>query len=342
MAIQLSNLKYISQNDRWMSPTPDTVTIDDKLFIVGDNDELAQSIIQGINDLLNSKRSISVDELNTIIDELLTQGGPKLATSSLALVLLNRKGALVLQLGKSRVLHVSTNANEIAYDSRNHILDTYSSKARIQQISDIQSDDILLITLSDMVDTQALLQMSADADFNNEQFQSSLTTMLSKHRTEAPASYILQFKGSAGMVSNMTNRIKDVNWKWMILYLLLAGIIGLVALLSLNGKISMPSFGNNEKPIELQPVDTISPTDTINHDALIEPEIAKNPETADAEKNAVREEESPEVKSEKETPAEKKNEEPATTEPKTQAQPEPTEPTVEPTPQVTEPNPEAP
>ena len=339
MAIQLNNLKYISQKDRWMSPTPDSVTIDDKLFIVSDNDTLAQGIIQGINELLNSKRAVNVTELNAIIDELLTQGAQRLATASLALVMNNRKGALVMQLGKSRVLHVSTNNNEIAYDSRNHILDTYSSKARIQQISDIKGGDIILITLSDMVDTQALLQMSASGDFDNEQFQSSLITMLSKHRTEAPASYILQFKGTAGIVSNMTNRIKDVNWKWMLLYLLLAGIIGVVALLSLNGKISLPSFVKNEKPIELQPVDTISPTDTINLDTLFEPEAVRNPEITDNEKNTVRNEESSEVKPENEAPVEKKNEEPATSEPQPQPQPEPTEPTIEPTPQVTEPNP---
>ena len=79
MAIQLSNLAFVSQENHMIFPATDVVSTSDRLFIVCDNNELAEALISGINDKLSSKRALTIEDMNNIIDEMLTGGGQKLA-----------------------------------------------------------------------------------------------------------------------------------------------------------------------------------------------------------------------------------------------------------------------
>ena len=334
MAIQLSSISFIKQENQLIFPTTDVASTSDRMFIVCDNDVLAEGLISGINERLSTKRALSVEDMNNIIDETLTGGGQTLAKSSLALALISKSACLTVQMGKSRVLHVAVSENEIAYDSRNHILDTYSSKARIQLINNIKSGDLVLITLSDMVDTQSLLRMTEDMTPENQQLsQTDLVKLLSQHKQVAPASYLMQFTGSSGMAGAIADRIKDINWKWIALYILLAAVIAAVALLSLNGGISWPQWGGNqEEVIELQPADTTAAPDTVA--APIPMEIPAEVETKkDTAKRIVRDEPPRDIPTEEPAP---KPEEPKTKETKA-TEPQPVAPVEPSTPPALEP-----
>ena len=343
MAIQLSNLAFVSQENHMIFPATDVVSTSDRLFIVCDNNELAEALISGINDKLSSKRALTIEDMNNIIDEMLTGGGQKLATASLAMTLISKSACLTVQMGKSRVLHVATSENEIAYDSRNHILDTYSSKARIQLINNIKNGDFVLIALSDIVDTQALLRMTDDlAPQSHHVSQADLTKLLTKHKQQAPSSYLMQFTGSSGMVNAIADRIKDINWKWMMLFLALAAAITSIAFLSLNGNISWDQWNEKDKDtVVLQSTDSTTLTDTI-----AAPIPMGVPEDVEVKKDTIKRivHDAPP----QETPVEETTPTPKVEEPKTKdtkaVEPQPAAPVVpsEPTPPVQEPTAETP
>lgn len=237
MAILLNTPIYIEQPGKCIYPAPGVISNDDRLFIVSSSNSLAEAIISGINEHMASSRSLSVAALNTIADELLTAGN-EYSAESLAMAYINRKGCTVMQIGKSRVMHISKLSGEIEYDSSNHIPDTLSSKAKTELITKIYTGDVVLLTLSDRVDSQRLLQLLSDESIDEMAMPARLKALLGKHRDCAPASFALKFSGSAGFGVNFKNFISDINWKWILTFIALAAVICAVAFMSFNSNLS--------------------------------------------------------------------------------------------------------
>lgn len=235
MALQLLPPLFIEQQGCSIFPSTEIVSNDDRLFIVCDNSSLAETIISSINEQLSTRKSLSADILAELADEIVTSRPKDFASSSMALALINRNSCLTMQMGKSRIVRISPSTGDIEYDSSNHILNNISSKAKTQLHSRIFTGDIIFITLTDRVDTQQLLSMSLNVDpDNNGAFMNELTALLSKHRDVSPATYVLRFAGSGNIAAGISNLIKDINWKWIVIFLCFAAIITAVSILSLN------------------------------------------------------------------------------------------------------------
>ena len=166
MAIKLNEPLYIEQSGCWIYPDANNVSFDDRLFIVCDNNTLAESFISSINELI-SNRSLTAVRLSELADEIITSNNKDFTSASIALLLINKNSCLTLQMGKSRVVHVSPATDDIEYDSSSHILDSYSSKARTQLINRININDAILLTLTDRVDTRQLLNLIFNASDND-------------------------------------------------------------------------------------------------------------------------------------------------------------------------------
>lgn len=263
MALKLNTPLYVEQSERWIYPNAGNVTADDRLFIVCDNNVLAEILITNINELL-SHRSLTPVQLSELADEIITSGNKDFSSSSLALLLLNKNSCLSLQMGKSRIVHLSPTTGDIEYDSSNHILDSYNSKAKTQLINRISGNDVIILTLADRVDTQRLLSMVCNASYDDDNsLLNGLSLLIGKHREQPPATYYLRFLGAGSAVGKISNFIKDINWKWIIIFLVLAAIIAGVAMFSLNG--NRLHFYTEEQQIEI-PTDS----DSIN---VLEPAI---------------------------------------------------------------------
>jgi len=272
---------------------------DDRLFIVTNDVTLREALVEALNTQLEKRRKLSPEMFNDLLDDALTALGQRSKQVDLAFLLMHPGGCLVAQMGRSRVMHISALNHEIAYDSRDQVVD-YNSKARAQVLRHPGDGDVIVITLADRLDGHKLCQVVADYGRSDE-LDSHLHKALAVNRDEAPASYIIQLQQVKG---GTLSRPADVNWKWILLYLLLAALIAGVAMLSLNGGLKLPKLSDEKPPAQVM-TDTLQ-TDTAARHSLTpalevpaaDPEpVAEKPkkDTARAVKPKVEE---PEVKEE--------------------------------------------
>ena len=127
MKYQLQTPIHIAQDGRWLSPAATMATADD-----------------------------------AILDDAMPAAGKRLKTCDLAMALLQPRGCLVAQMGKSRVLHFDREG-DVQYDSRNEILD-FGAKARKELITRFKPGDCLVLTLADRVDPLAMATIASDSD----------------------------------------------------------------------------------------------------------------------------------------------------------------------------------
>lgn len=288
MALQLSTPIFIEQAGKYLYPAPDVISGDDRLFIVSSSDHLAQAVISGINEHLSSSHSLSVSALDTIADDLLTAGN-EFSTESLAMAYVNRNGCTTMQIGKSRVMHISKLSGEIEYDSSNHIPHTLSSKAKTQLHSRLYTGDVVLLTLTDRVDSQRLLNLLSDEACDETQLSTRLKSLLEKHRDEAPATFALKFSGSRGLGAGLKDMITDINLKWISIFIVLAALIGLLAWLTFNSDI--PSFFTDKSAesniILADTIDTLqAPTPAVQDIQNLPEDLQQPHQSADAMQSA--------------------------------------------------------
>ena len=262
MTYQINTPYCILPEGCYSSPNIGSATEDDRLFIVTNDVAVREALIEALNDKLEKRRKISSAMFNEMLEDALTSLGQRNTQCDLAFLLMHPGGCLVAQMGRSRVLHISGANHEITYDSRNQIQD-YSTKSRAELIKDINDGDVIIITLSDRVDGHKLTQTVADYAGSDE-FEPQINKALAVNRDSAPASYIITMRNTKG---SMLAPLADVNWKWVLLYLLLAAAIAGVAMLSLNGGLKLPKLFENEPTTETS-VDSVA-QDTTARDSLI-------------------------------------------------------------------------
>ena len=300
MTYQINTPFCILPEGCYSSPNIGSATEDDRLFIVTNDVAVREALIEALNDKLEKRRKISPAMFNEMLEDALTSLGQRNKQCDLAFLLMHPGGCLVAQMGRSRVLHISGANHEIAYDSRNQIQD-YSTKSRAEVIKDINDGDVIIITLSDRVDGHKLTQTVADYA-GSEEFEQQINKALAVNLDTAPASYVITMQHTKGGV---LKPLSDVNWKWILLYLLLAAAIAGLAMLSLNGGLKLPKLFEDKPAAEVS-VDSVA-QDTTARDSLI-PALevpAAAPESVEKPKKDT-------VRVEKPKPEEPKVEEPTT------------------------------
>lgn len=229
-------------------PAAGEADTNDKLFIVTNDEKVKEALIGSLNDHLSRSKKLSPTAFNEILDDALTGIGQRNRSCDLAFVLFCPNGCLVAQMGRSRVLHVSSDSQEIGYDSRDQIQD-YNAKARCELLRDIHAGDLIIATLADRVDGHKLSQVASQCSGDEEQLYSHLQHALSANRDEAPASYIIQLHQVKG---HGLPGVSDINWKWCLLFLLLASAIAAVATLSLNSDLLHRFAASDDIPAVLE------------------------------------------------------------------------------------------
>lgn len=300
MTYQINTPFCILPEGCYSSPNIGSATEDDRLFIVTNDVAVREALIEALNDKLEKRRKISPAMFNEMLEDALTSLGQRNKQCDLAFLLMHPGGCLVAQMGRSRVLHISGENHEIAYDSRNQIQD-YSTKSRAEVIKDISDGDVIIITLSDRVDGHKLTQTVADYA-GSEEFEQQINKALAVNLDTAPASYVITMQHTKGGV---LKPLSDVNWKWVLLYLLLAAAIAGLAMLSLNGGLKLPKLFEDKPAAEVS-VDSVA-QDTTARDSLI-PALDVPP----AAPESVEKPKKDTVRVEKPKPEEPKVEEPTT------------------------------
>ncbi|MBQ0115583.1 MAG: hypothetical protein KBT10_06905 [Bacteroidales bacterium] len=266
MKIQLSNIQYIiTEDNSFMFPNMHNVEETDRLFIVCNDDESARIIITGINNKLsNSSKSITLSDFNEILDEA-EPYFKKQEAFNLALALFQSNGCLVAQMGSSRVLQINTADQEIKYDSRDQVLDLYSDKAKVFNITDIAQGDVLIITLVGRVNINEVVNNVC----SGEDIASKLSNSLSLNDRKAPAAFVIPITNVEGKL-NMT--IPDISFKWIAIIMLLVVIVVSAVLFSM-------SNGNSEQSIINNTTSEDTVQQIINRDSVADTVITPIPES---------------------------------------------------------------
>lgn len=246
----------------YCSPNIGSATEDDRLFIVTNDNSVREALIGALNEHLEKRRKLSSAMFNEILEDALTSLGQRNKQCDLAFLLMHPGGCLVAQMGRSRVLHIAGANHEIAYDSRNQVQD-YNAKSRAEVLRDINDGDVIIITLSDRVDGHKLTQTVADYS-QSEEFGTQIEKALSVNLDAAPASYVITMRQVKG---GSLRPLADVNWKWVLIYGLLAAAIAGLAMLSLTGNLKLPKLGSDEPATEVT-TDSID-ADTAARDSLV-------------------------------------------------------------------------
>lgn len=261
MNYQIKTPYCILPDGYYSIPKAGSISEDDRLFIITNEENVCEALIESLNNQLEKRRKISPSLFNDILDDALTSVGQLNKQCDLAFLLMHPGGCLVAQMGRSRVIHISAHNHEIAYDSRNQIQD-YSTKARAELLSDVNDGDTIIITLADRIDSHKLTHIAADHGASDE-LNIHLRKALSVNRDDAPASFIIHLQ----QVKGSFVKIPDVNWKWILLYLFLALLIAVMAVVTLTGNLRLPK-SMDDSPATVSEMDSIT-NDTILADTLL-------------------------------------------------------------------------
>ncbi|MBQ4138111.1 MAG: hypothetical protein II592_01010, partial [Muribaculaceae bacterium] len=146
MKVKLDTPLYIENGRDVLLPSREQLGYDSQVFIACDDEIVARALANYINDEFNLDKAVTDEAFNAALDAALNTKDHRVKRCNLSVAIYNHGGCYVAQMGSSRVLQVRPEEQEIVYDSRSQVLDIYSSKAKVEQISDLQAGDYLLLT----------------------------------------------------------------------------------------------------------------------------------------------------------------------------------------------------
>ena len=225
MRIDIEKPLYYKRKGDYMLPDSSEMSAESKLFVTSNDERFAGALAAAINEKLANKRNIDVEEINSIIDDCLNADGNRDCRLDVALLLFNRAGCLAVQMGKCRVIHIGTSREEVCYDSRDQVLDTYSNKARVMQITSARHGDFLIATLAERCDVGEVVKAAANTDGDSEQRADDILRLLKNPQGDAPSSIMLRVSSASGSARGGVS-------KRLLLWLVgIAAIVGAVAAL---------------------------------------------------------------------------------------------------------------
>ncbi len=213
-------------SNTYFYPLPDSHTqLSSPLLIVACSDiAVGEKLRYIVATQLDATGNISPNDFNDALDKALSDcNGAAVRKLTLAFAAFHKRGCLVAQMGNSRILLLRKSG--IEYDSRDQVLDIYSSKAKVEQIYDIKAGDYLAISLVEKFNAQKVLSsIFNDTDANDEQRLLNFTSTVKGSNETVDETAIVRVETVAGM--NPLANIRDLNAKWfMLAFALLAAII---------------------------------------------------------------------------------------------------------------------
>ncbi len=273
------SLSYHSsiKNDGELYFTPsstDGSQLNSPLLIVMCNDSALGEELQSIvASRLAQTGCITPNEFNDALDKAIRASSRPVRNCDLAFAAFHKKGCLVAQMGTSRILQLRK--DNVEYDSRDQVLDIYSSKAKVEQIYDIKPGDYLAISATERLNPQKALTAIFNDEATDDAQRLRAFTAVADEGKEVEATALVGIEGVTGL--NPLANIYDLNVKWfLIAFALLAAIIA-CAFLTFNygfivahdqTTVTDSTLIDNQ---ESNTTDTIVPAVAVNIDTAIAP-----------------------------------------------------------------------
>ena len=162
MRIEIEKPLFYKRKGDYMLPESSEMSAESKLFITSNDARFAGALAEAVNEKLANRRNIDVEEINSIIDDCLNADGNRDCRLDVAMLLFNRAGCLAVQMGKCRVMHIGASREEVCYDSRDQVLDIFSNKARVMQITSARHGDFFIATLAQRCDVNEVVKAVKD------------------------------------------------------------------------------------------------------------------------------------------------------------------------------------
>lgn len=236
MNCSLSNYYTGDSNGIFIYPQPsDEAFASTRLMVMCDSETMLNVLVEQLSPYVDGDKQITATVFNEALDEALHADGNR-KTCQLALLAFHKGGCLAAQMGNSRIMQVRCDADEapsVEYDSRDQVLDIYSSKAKVELINDIKADDrFAMFAAEKLVPSKAARIMSSPTGGDEPHRIAKLSQM----QTEAGSSncvVMCHINEVSGI--NPLAHISDLNPRWFILALVLLVAIVIGAIFSLNG-----------------------------------------------------------------------------------------------------------
>lgn len=316
MEFKLFVPQYIDNSKDCIIPAAEQAGSDDRIFIACSDLIVAQSLSDYITQNFDVTKPVTPENFNDALDFALNTEGHSVKKCDLAFMMFHRGGCLVAQMGDGRALHVRPADNQIVYDSRNQILDIYSAKAMVQQITDILADDYFIISTLDKFDVRSILKTLSDKTLSDGVKRDAIASATTDAQThKSPSIYINHVNEVSGHAALMT--LRDLNWRWYILFIVIFIAIIITAVYSFKGN-SPEKIDSPQATVQAVDTDSVVPVE------VLPPETTQPQATQDSVSNTVHRHDTT-VQNQEAKPAREENSEPATEDTKAKSK-EPAEP----------------
>lgn len=281
-------------------------TIDDSwgeepnLLLWCSNEDVKNQLVSNISERYSNRRSFTALQMNAVLDDSLTVNGKRVKECSIALLLFHRGGAVSLQTGEGRVLQVRPHEKAAVYDSRDQVLDIYSSKAKVMELSDLNAGDYFLVTTAGKFAVDKVIGALSNATQGDEAKVRTLTELMGAADSALWLSHVDNVEGAAGF------NLPDISRRSMT-------IIGLLALavIALGALSFLPKCSFEWPKADVEEAETVSgeaseATSTPSDGS----EVERPGDAVDVNQDPVRDEPKKEAEKKEEKKAEKKADEP--------------------------------
>ena len=253
MRIEIEKPLFYKRKGDYMLPDSSEMSAESKLFITSNDARFAGALAEAVNEKLANRRNIDVEEINSIIDDCLNADGNRDCRLDVAMLLFNRAGCLAVQMGKCRVMHIGASREEVCYDSRDQVLDIFSNKARVMQITSARHGDFFIATLAQRCDVNEVVKAAANADADSEQRADAILHLLKDPQGDSPSSIMLRVASASG------SSRAGVSKRLLLWIVGLAAIIaaGVALYSALPGLLSSLNRGNEVDSLPLASPDSV-------------------------------------------------------------------------------------
>lgn len=115
------------------------------IYIVTNNQRIGNEVYNEIIASYDLAKKYATEDFNETIDHLSSECKAQLKSCDFLLAVYNAAGCFIAQNGKTRAIQVRPQEQEIVFDSRNLVLDIYSSKMKTTQLVDYKPGDLLML-----------------------------------------------------------------------------------------------------------------------------------------------------------------------------------------------------
>lgn len=173
------------------------------LFVACSNKEVEQNIVDQLAARCGEKSSLSPLDAGEALDHALRIDNQRVKCN-LSLLLVHTGGALAMQMGEGRVFQVRRKRAEVLYDSRNQVLDIYSTNAKVAQLTDVKAGDTLVVTAAGRFLVDDVARLLCDKEMTTDDRVTAIS-----NRLHAPLTAL-----TVDEVSGRTATVTDMGRRW--------------------------------------------------------------------------------------------------------------------------------